>query len=1275
MKQRILGVLFLSAATANLACGAGDATPGSSGAEDEARMSEALEGDSPSAGALLTELQATYTRAAPAPSPRQAAMAAMAASASALSSAGLGLRQLSREPVVADNPDVGWGRTHDGARLAKTAGGPSEAAEVRMMGTSAEGFELRDVRTGMTARVRMAGIKDVPLETARGVALFRGVGAAPSNHWLLRAQKEGVEDYLTFETAPERTAVDYDVDLTSGVAGVRFVERTFELLDSGGAPRLRMSPPHLVDAVGQRVPAEVSVTGCLYDDNPSAPWGRAPIAPNSASCRVRITWNSGVNYPAALDPSWSTTQSMAQARAGHTASLLFTGYVLVTGSGTASELYNSKTKTWAATGSLNVDRTSHTANTLPSGDVLVTGGYTTGTFNSTEIYRPVTGRWTLKASLRTGRAAHTSIVLADGRLLVTGGLNRSFVYLKSAEIYDPDTNVWTPGLPMHVPRLGHWLSLLPDARVLATGGSTSGGVYTSAVDIYNPAMRRWTATSPMREARAFHTASKLEDGRILVTGGYGAGFLGTAEIFYPTIQAWDYMPVSISPRDGHTATHLANGNIVIVGGSSSTSRLNSGYRFRRNGTWADDAPLLTARTEHTATALPTGGVLVTGGFTGPTGTYTATSNVELYADGDPTGGECPGGALIRASVTTPPSSVNLSAEGSAGWAHWGLPTSTSYNTGRGNAPISKVTPSPGTFVSTEPSGGPTFSWVGGSPTPQATTTSGLIIYGDATLSAAASGGMQRLKIYLGAPGPTQVLLSLPGTTCGTRTVSIDSPNVELDVDYAGSASGQRLQMSLPSGSGHNGSGRRYLYLRAATLVSQAPPLQTLLRITGDDLGTASGLQSETSIATSGGYGIVVAYNDELDNDPTIVQTPTSRTVYRGASLMGWSWAPDSSGPWVHKRLTPPTFWPVLWGDPATVVSRANRTIVYMSNLAAPEAKFAKAANASGGVVGSLRQAIGGACIARSPDAGRSFELVMCATNQNKFWDGGSMESDLNGTIYAGYWALDDKKIDIIRFDAIASGYSLLPRPFGSLVIGSHVRLRYDVISRRLYAAALESTGDLWATYWDGSSWSNPVQIGQSEWDFDVYFGSTRVRGGVPFSFDVAASQSFDKVARFVFVRPGSPHQLDTVFCSPELSNCAKSTYNLNVPGEEAFQPVIRGTTPGIGEWLVSWYARTGDTVKRRIALLPADATLPPRPYNSSVPAHTPCPATTSGYWSDYEDIQPFRLGWLLTTTDSRPSCTRKWPFLSNPVHVQSDFVENNQVLFDTGTRLNPVHED
>src|SRR5439155_3240093 len=58
---------------------------------------------------------------------------------------------------------------------------------------------------------------------------------------------------------------------------------------------------------------------------------------------------------------------------------------------------------WSYTGNLNTARAGHTATLLPSGKVLVAGGGNNGFLNSAELYDPATETWSVTGSLNLAR--------------------------------------------------------------------------------------------------------------------------------------------------------------------------------------------------------------------------------------------------------------------------------------------------------------------------------------------------------------------------------------------------------------------------------------------------------------------------------------------------------------------------------------------------------------------------------------------------------------------------------------------------------------------------------------------------------------------------------------------------------------------------------------------------------------------------------------------------------------------------------------------------------
>ncbi len=161
--------------------------------------------------------------------------------------------------------------------------------------------------------------------------------------------------------------------------------------------------------------------------------------------------------PEIYDPTtetWSPTGALGAQRLDHTATLLPSGKVLVaggvpvvldpvaggiagTGALASAEVYDPAAGTWSATGQLATARLGHTATLLPSGMVLVTGGMDShrNALASAEVYDPATGTWSAAGQLATPRFGHTATLLPSGKVLVACGDDGSDL-LASAELYD-----------------------------------------------------------------------------------------------------------------------------------------------------------------------------------------------------------------------------------------------------------------------------------------------------------------------------------------------------------------------------------------------------------------------------------------------------------------------------------------------------------------------------------------------------------------------------------------------------------------------------------------------------------------------------------------------------------------------------------------------------------------------------------------------------------------------------------------------------------------------
>ena len=486
----------------------------------------------------------------------------------------------------------------------------TRTASVALPVRACDSVRLEDDTSHVAVSFRLRGASNAAATTAGGIVLYPGAFAGVDV--LHRVHAEGTEDYVVFEQRPAKEEVAYDVDV-SRVAGLRLVSNTLELLDAAGAPRLRVAPPYVVDARGDRTEATLTIEGCAFDASPRTPWGREVTSPGASRCGVHVTWRAA-KYPAMVDPSWTATGSLAEARGYQTATLLGSGEVLIAGGfGDAAvqvaELYDPTAGTFAATGSMVTARWWHTATLLGSGEVLFAGG-TTGSPGlpataSAEFYDPTTGTFAVTGSLTTARDDHTATLLGSGDVLLAGGGNSaqvgsaSYAALSSAELYDPTLGTFAAAGTMTTERDGHAAALLGSGQVLLAGGasndSSGNWVALSSAELYDPTEGTFTATGPMVFEQALRpTATVLGSGQVLLAGGASGdsggnwAVLSNVELYSPTAGTFTALGTMAMPRFDHTATLLGSGEVLLAGGgtdlndfaTSSAELYESGRRAR-----------------------------------------------------------------------------------------------------------------------------------------------------------------------------------------------------------------------------------------------------------------------------------------------------------------------------------------------------------------------------------------------------------------------------------------------------------------------------------------------------------------------------------------------------------------------------------------------------------------------------------------------------------------------------------------------------------------------
>jgi Kelch motif/Bacterial Ig-like domain (group 2) len=151
-----------------------------------------------------------------------------------------------------------------------------------------------------------------------------------------------------------------------------------------------------------------------------------------------------------FDPAsgnFTPTGSMLTPRYGHTATVLGDGRILIAGGYTdvkdaggnfqassSAEIYNPATGSFSATGAMIEARAGHSATLLHDGTVLVAGDDATA-----EIYDPSTGLFSTTGAMETEHAGHSATLLPNGMVLVAGGA--AAPNKEAAELYQPKKSV------------------------------------------------------------------------------------------------------------------------------------------------------------------------------------------------------------------------------------------------------------------------------------------------------------------------------------------------------------------------------------------------------------------------------------------------------------------------------------------------------------------------------------------------------------------------------------------------------------------------------------------------------------------------------------------------------------------------------------------------------------------------------------------------------------------------------------------------------------------
>jgi hypothetical protein len=436
-----------------------------------------------------------------------------------------------------------------------------------------------------------------------------------------------------------------------------------------------------------------------------------------------------------------------------------------------------------------------------------------------------------------------------------------------------------------------------------------------------------------------------------------------------------------------------------------------------------------------------------------------------------------------------------------------------------------------------------------------------------------------------------------------------------------------------------------------------PRVPAVTMVSGDpsDPTTNGGMQAETACAVSvfpsdKRQVEVVATNDDTTNSG-FIYSDTGRAATVGASQMGWYFRERTTAnptpPWQHGRLVPgganAADVDVLWGDPGVAAAPDAPNLMLMGTLVVPHAKFGPN-TCSDGVTPCINGSVasrdgcsplGGACVARSLDGGKTFTMQHCfrdvspgacivsnSTNSTlgHFYDGIDLAIG-SGTAPPAAVAMRDVDTRKEALWVMANGVTdptftfvdTNTGPLGALgndsqQITVHVRLRYDS-GNRLWRMSpdLESvtvdnttTADVSILKVNILGRNAPAKAIASDYKAKGLAGtpvsgiptgpndpdSTRpgsVRFGPQFDFDVGVNETGGDEMRFAYMATDSTglSYIQAGFCNFDLTNCAtpkewRSSSNMSV---RQFHPAIKHGFDPRGNrhlWKVTYYELTPD---------------------------------------------------------------------------------------------------